>query len=99
MTLLFAYGKLVVVKVVILYRPNSEHARSVETYVRDFERQRGKPLELVSLDSAQGADMARLYDATSYPAVLALRDNGEMLNIWQGEQLPLMNEVAGYLDR
>lgn len=99
MTLLFAYGKLVAMKVAILYRPNSEYARSVETYARDFERQRGKSLELVSLDSVQGADMARLYDITNYPAVLALRDNGEMLNIWQGEQLPLMNEVAGYLDR
>lgn len=86
-------------KVVILYRPNSEWARSIETYATDFERQRGKKLELVSLDTAEGSSMARLYDATIYPAVLALRDNGEMLHMWQGEQLPLMNEVAGYLDR
>lgn len=43
--------------------------------------------------------MARLYDVTSYPAVLATRDSGEMLALWQGDQLPLMNEVAAYLDQ
>lgn len=43
--------------------------------------------------------MARLYDIVRYPAVLATRDNGEMLALWQGEQLPLMNEVAAYMDR
>lgn len=86
-------------KVTILYRPNSEWARTVETYAADFERQRGKKLDLVSLDTPEGADMARLYDATSYPAVIALRENGEMLNMWQGEHLPLMNEVAAYLSR
>ena len=86
-------------KVIVLYRPNSEWARTVETYAQDFERQRGKKLELVSLDTPDGASTARLYDVTAYPAVIALRDNGEMMNMWQGEHLPLMNEVAGYLDR
>ena len=85
--------------VVILYRPDSEFARKVEEYAHDFERQRGKKLELISLDTTEGTDMARLYDVTSYPAVLATRENGEMLALWQGEQLPLMNEVAAYLDQ
>lgn len=86
-------------KAVILYRPDSEWARSVEEYARDFERQRGKKIDLVSLNEPVGADMARLYDVTRYPAVLATRDNGEMLALWQGEQLPLMNEVAAYIDQ
>lgn len=86
-------------KAVILYRPNSEWARNVEEYAHDFERQRGKKIELVSLDEPAGADMARLYDITRYPAVLAMRDTGEMLALWQGEQLPLMNEVAAYIDQ
>jgi hypothetical protein len=85
-------------KVVILYHPNSEFARSVEEYSVNFERQRGKKIELVSVDTPEGSDMARLYDITTYPAVLATREDGEMLALWQGEQLPLMNEVAAYLD-
>jgi hypothetical protein len=86
-------------KVVILYHPNSEFARSVEEYARDFEHQRGKKIDLVSLDEADGSDMARLYDVTNYPAVLATRESGEMLALWQGENLPLMNEVAAYINQ
>lgn len=85
-------------KVIALYHPNSEWARNVEDYARDFEHQRGKKVELLSLSVREGSVMASLYDVTRYPALIALRDNGEMLALWQGEQLPLMNEVAGYLD-
>ena len=82
----------------ILYHPNSEFSRAVEEYARDFERQRNKQIELISIDTQEGADMARLYDVTSYPAVLATREDGEMLALWQGDHLPLMNEVAAYLE-
>lgn len=85
-------------KVVILYHPNSEWARTVEDYAHDFEHQRAKKIELISLDTKEGSTMATLYDATRFPAMIATRDSGEMLNLWQGEQLPLMNEVAAYLD-
>lgn len=84
-------------KVVALYHPNSEWARIVEEYARDFEHQRGKKVELVSLAEREGSVMASLYDITRYPALIALRDDGEMLALWEGEQLPLMNEVAAYL--
>lgn len=85
-------------KVVALYRPNSEFARTVEEYARDFERQRGKAIEKVSLDTVEGSDMARLYGIVQYPALLAIRDDGQLLREWQGERFPLMDEVAGYLN-
>jgi hypothetical protein len=85
-------------KVVILYHPESEWARNVEEYARDFEHQRNKKIELVSVEEKAGAEMAKLYDIVRYPAVVALRDNGEMLANWQDEHLPLMNEVAAYLE-
>ena len=84
--------------VVILYHPSSEFSRSVEEYSVNFERQRGKKIDLISVDTREGSDMARLYDVVSYPAVIATREDGEMLALWQGDQLPLMNEVAAYLD-
>ena len=31
-----------------------------------------------------------------YPGILALRDDGSVLNAWQGTMLPLMNDVAGH---
>jgi len=69
----------------------------VEEYVQDFERQRGQTIELISLDTVEGADMARLYGILQYPALLVIRDDGQLLKEWQGERLPLMDEVAGYI--
>jgi hypothetical protein len=84
-------------KVTILYRPNSEHARRIEEFAHDFERQQhGRQVELISLDTRDGVSLASLYDIVQYPAILALRNDGQLLNFWQGEQLPLMNEVAAY---
>ena len=84
-------------RIVILYRPNSEFSRITEQYVRDFKRSQNGDIDLVSLDTREGADMARLYDIVQYPAVLAInqRDNS-LARYWQGEKLPLMTEVASY---
>ena len=86
-------------KVIALYRPNSEHARPIEEYARDFERQRGKAIELMSLDTRDGAEKANLYSIMQYPALVAVRDDGQLLRDWQGARLPLMDEVAAYLDQ
>jgi len=87
------------VKVVILYRPDSEQASSVEAFARDFQRHHdiSNKLELVSLNTRDGAAMASVYDIVGYPAILALGDDGAALNIWQGEQLPMMDDVIGYV--
>jgi hypothetical protein len=86
------------VKLLVLYRPNSEHATEVESYVRDFQRRYdiGRKFELVSLNTRDGAATASLYDIMSYPAILVLGDDGSMVSLWQGMPLPLMDDVAGY---
>ncbi|HSX17038.1 MAG TPA: hypothetical protein VLH86_02975 [Patescibacteria group bacterium] len=86
-------------KLLVLYRPDSEHASTIESFVRDFERQyeAAKRLELKSLNTRDGAATASIYDVMSYPAILALADDGSVLNMWQGIPLPLMDEVAGYI--
>lgn len=86
-------------KLLILYRPNSEHERDVESFAHDFSRQHdvGNKLELLSVNTREGVAMANLYDVMLYPAILALADNGSVLNTWVGLPLPLMNEVIGYV--
>lgn len=83
-------------KVVILYRPNSEFGRSVEEFTHEIERQQGIKCELVSLDTRDGAATASLYDVMEFPAIMVLRDSGEVIQIWTGGRLPLMNEVAAF---
>ena len=86
-------------KVLVLYQPNSDHARDVETFVRDFQRQHdlgSNKVELLSVNTRDGAATASLYDILAYPAVLAISNDGSVLNAWPGPQLPLMNEVISY---
>ena len=85
-------------KVCILYRPRSEHARRVDEFVHEFERQKGISVETLSLDTRDGAATASLYDIMQYPAIMILRDDGQLHKLWTGEQLPLMNEVAIHLN-
>ncbi len=84
-------------KAVILYHPKSDHGGIVEDYARDFKMIKdGKLIELVSLETIEGSTMARLYDITQYPAVLALADDGSLINSWQGVPLPLMIDLEAY---
>jgi hypothetical protein len=84
-------------KVVILYRPNSEGSRMVEEFAREFSRRYiDRRLELVSVDTRDGSATATLYDVMRCPAVLALADDGQIIHQWQGESMPLMNEISYY---
>lgn len=87
-------------KVLVLYRPDSEHGRNIETFIRDFKYQHEDHAELLdvqNVDTREGVAMASLYDIVQYPAVLIIGDDGQMVKDWQGADLPLMDEVAGYV--
>lgn len=84
-------------KVVILYRPESEHATSVETFVHDFQKRHpSTKVELINIDHRDGIAMASLYEVMDFPAILVLAVDGRLQQFWQGKQLPLIDEVAGY---
>lgn len=84
-------------KVLILYRPNSEHGRSVEQYAREYQqRHQADRVEMINIDTRDGSAMAALYDIMQYPAVMVLRTDGYVQKLWQGDALPLMEEVASY---
>jgi hypothetical protein len=84
-------------KVLILYRPKSEHGRMVEEFIHDFRRlHTDEHVEVLDLDTREGSAMATLYDIVQYPAILVVQDNGYVQRSWEGDQLPLMAEVASY---
>lgn len=84
-------------RAVILYHPNSEQVSLVEDFKRDYEsRHYGHKVELVSLETPDGADMARLYDVVRYPALLVLNDDGAFQQMWQDQPWPPIEEVAAY---
>lgn len=84
-------------KVIVLYRPNSEHARVVEDYLHDFQARHSLPkLEVMSLDTREGSATAALYDVMQYPAFLVVQNDGYVQKMWQGSDLPLMDEIVSY---
>ena len=84
-------------KIVVLYRPNSEHGRVVEQFIADYQHSHGTgKMEVLNIDSRDGTATASLYDVMQYPAILALREDGQLLRSWEGETLPLMDELAAY---
>lgn len=84
-------------KAIALYNPNSDHARSVIEFTQNVERRSGKVIELISLETIQGSNMAELYDIVDYPAVLVIADNGSLHKLWEGSELPLIDELVSYL--
>lgn len=85
-------------KLIVLYRPNSEYARVVEQFVRDFERRgSGVEIELVDFDTPAAQSTSVLYGIMQHPTILALRDDGQLMKQWQGPDMPLQDEVASYL--
>ncbi len=83
-------------RTVILYHPKSDHVGLVEEYARDYIRFKGKVLELLSLETIEGAEMAKLYDVTRYPAILVIGPDSSLIHLWQNGLLPLMDELSAY---
>jgi hypothetical protein len=46
-------------KIVVLYRPNSEQEGKVLDFTRDYKQLRNRELNLVSLDTVEGDNMAK----------------------------------------
>ena len=86
-------------KVLVLYRPRSEFARRVEEFVHELQHQHGldeRHLEVLDYDSREGSAMASMYDIMGQPTILVVGNDGSYVKHWEGQQLPLMDEVAGY---
>lgn len=84
-------------KVLILYRPNSEHGRLTEEFIHEYQRRhQSDRLEILNVDSRDGSATASLYDVMQYPAILVVQNDGYVQKVWQGDSLPLMDEVASY---
>ena len=84
-------------RVAVAYRLESDHAREVLDYLRDFSRQTGHEIEEINPDSPDGAHFCRTYDIVEYPILVAMSDDGQMQNMWRGRPLPTISEVSFYV--
>lgn len=84
-------------KILVLYRPKSDHARRTEEFVENMQRQHGLKVEIIDVDSREGIATTNLYDVMVYPAILITSIDGQLIKMWSGEEVPpMMNEVVAY---
>ena len=85
-------------KLCIIYRKNSEQYRPVYEFVEMLSRRYpGKNIVELDIDTREGASEASLYDVVSYPAMIVTSFDGRIMGMWQGQPLPLIDEVVGLL--
>ncbi len=84
-------------RVVVVYKNESDHARDVLDYLRDFKRQTGHDIETLDPEQPAGEQFCRAYDIVEYPTVIALSDDSHMQNLWRGLPLPTISEVSYYV--
>lgn len=84
-------------RVVVIWRDESEHGRSVREWLHELEHRTGRSVESYSPDEPDGESICRSYDARIYPTILALGNDGRVLQEWRGEMLPRIDDVSFYL--
>lgn len=82
-------------RVVFVWREGEDYSRAVEEWITEFERRTGKEVESMSPDGREGVEFCRTYDIVEYPTVLALDNNGAVLETWRGvRELPTFDAVS-----
>ncbi len=85
-------------RLTILYKENSDHARDVLEFVEMLRRRYpGKKAELIDVETRAGATEASLHDVSQYPALIITSYEGRVMQIWEGLPLPVIDEVGGQL--
>jgi hypothetical protein len=84
-------------KVLVLYRPKSDHARGIQEFLHELNRRQPlNHIKVIDVGTREGNATASLYDVMAYPAFLAIDDEGKELKRWTGDEKPLIDEVTYY---
>lgn len=84
-------------RVAVVYKYESDHARAVLDFLREFERQTGHKIEEINPETPAGEQTCRAYDIVEYPTMIAISDGGDLQNMWRGLPLPTISEVSFYV--
>lgn len=84
-------------RVLVLYKEQTDYARQVSDFIADFKRQTGHDLEIVDPESAEGINFTEVYDILEFPTLIAISDDGQIQNQWRGMPLPTISEVSYYV--
>lgn len=83
-------------RVVVVYKKQTDYARQVEDFLFEFKRRTGRDLETLDPETLEGISFCQAYDIVEYPSIIALSDSSQIQNLWRGLPLPTMSEVSYY---
>ena len=78
-------------RVICVYRDNEDYTRSVTDWIENIRRQTGYEVE--SMNPDENTRFCETYDIVEYPTIIALDNQGSVLSVWRGRDLPLIKEV------
>ena len=84
-------------RVVVIYKDQTDYARTVTDYLRDFQHQTGHDLETLNPETLDGIQFCQTYDIIDYPTIIAISDDSVMQNSWRGLPLPTISELSYYV--
>ena len=83
-------------RVVVIYKEQTDYARTVTDYLRDFKMQTSRELETMDPETPAGVSFCETYDILEFPTIVAISDGGQLQNQWRGLPLPTISEVSYY---
>ncbi len=86
-------------RVAVVYKDFSDHAREVEEWVSEFEHRSGYEVEKLDPETPDGETFCTARDIVEYPTIAVVGDDGKTYEMWRGTPLPVIDEVIGYIVR
>lgn len=83
-------------KIIAIYKEESDHAREVREFIHEFERRIGFEIEVRDPEHRDNLFFMQAYDIVEYPTLIAVENDGRMLQMWRGRPLPTIDEVSYY---
>lgn len=84
-------------RVVMVWKDNTDYAREVMDWMQEFEHETGLAVESLDPETTEGEIFVRARDMLEYPAIVAVNDDGMVLQEWKGTPLPQFDEVLYYV--
>lgn len=84
-------------KVICVLPKGRDYSGMMEDWLEDFYRRTGKRIEMIDPETKEGEVVARSYDVTWYPTLIALTGEGKVREVWRGLPLPKLDEVGFYM--
>ena len=85
-------------RLTILYRENSDHARAVLEFIEMLSRHYpDRRAAVMDIDTREGAAEATLYGVTQYPALVLTSYEGRVVQLWEGLPLPIIDQVGSMI--